>query len=217
MAAAYQHASDYIPGMGPFSGVIRSSDGKWIACQAVADSQDWADYLTWAETPGNVPDPYLHPDQGGVTIVLQPEEVPVGTMCDSLPEAEGGNPVIGLPPKNVDVPVVMPTTANVGDELTCTMGNWEGEPKLYSSVWVSDAVDVLTYGGSYVVQPSDAGHSLTCIVEATNDFGAAKAPPSNAVAIPAAGGAVGTQSRSREPAHAEPEHEEHRSRRHKEE
>jgi hypothetical protein len=206
MAAQYQHASDYVSGQPPYSGVIRA-DGKWVAC--AADSQDWTDYLTWAETEGNVPDPYLNPAQGGVKIVLEEGQVPYGSMLDSLPPEEGGSPIEELPPKNVDIPQVQPASANVGDTLTCTMGNWEGEPKLYSSAWVSDAgAEPLAYGSEYVVQPSDAGHSITCVVQATNSHGATNAPPSNAVAIPAAGG-VAASSRSAEravPRQAEPEH-----------
>jgi hypothetical protein len=184
MAAQYQHASDAVDG-NPYSGVIRA-DGKWIAC--AGGSQDWADYLTWAGTEGNVADPYLHPAQGGVKIVLEEGQVPVGSMLNSLPPEEGGSVVEGLPPKNTAVPAVMPLTAGVGDTLTCTMGEWEGEPKLYSSGWVSDGgSDALAYGTEYVVQASDAGHAISCIVLATNDYGSTTAPPSNAVAIPAAG------------------------------
>lgn len=215
MAAQYQHASDWVSGAPPYSGVIRA-DGKWVAC--AADSQDWTDYLTWAETEGNVPDPYLNPAQGGVKIVLEEGQVPYGVMLDSLPPEEGGSPIEELPPKNVDVPHLQGTGA-VGETLTCTMGNWEGEPKLYSSAWVSDAgEEPLAYGSEYVVQPSDAGHSITCVVQATNSHGSTTAPPSNAVAIP--GGAVSSASRSvgREsersvPRQAEPEREHGHTRR----
>jgi hypothetical protein len=85
MAGAYQHASDYIPGHPPFSGVITAA-GKWVAVQA--ESQDWVDYQTWAATEGNVPDPYLHPAQGGVAIVLGEGQVPYGVMLDSIPDGE---------------------------------------------------------------------------------------------------------------------------------
>ena len=182
MAGQYQHASDYTPGSPPYSGVIRA-DGKWVAC--AADSPDWDEYLEWAKTEGNVPDPYLHPSQGGVAIVLEEGQVPYGVMLDSIPPEEGGNPVPELPPKNVDIPQIM-GDAEVGAALTVTMGNWEGEPKLYSSAWISDEDTKLAYGSEYVVQPSDAGHSITCVVEATNNAGTTLAPPSNAIAIPAA-------------------------------
>jgi hypothetical protein len=213
MAAQYQHASDAVGGM-PYSGVIRA-DGKWVAC--ASDSTDWTDYLTWAGTEGNVVDPYLHPAQGGVKIVLEEGQVPVGVMLNSLPPEEGGNTLAGLPPKNVDVPMVS-GDAVVGGTLTCTMGNWEGEPKLYSSGWVSDGGDqALAYGSEYVVQANDAGHSISCIVLATNDYGSTTAPPSNAVAIPAAGGVTRSTERAVPPVPPrQAEHEEHRHTRRKE-
>ena len=38
------------------------------------------------------------------------------------------------PPVNVDVPYV----AQEGSVLTCTMGNWEGEPSHYAYQWRVD-------------------------------------------------------------------------------
>jgi hypothetical protein len=206
MAAAYQHASDYVPDCPPYSGVIKA-DGTWVACEA--NSAEWDAYVAWAAAdPANVPDPYLHPEQGGVTLVVPPDTVPYGTMLDSIPPDAGGNPVPGLPPKNVDVPQVQPGMANVGDELSCTMGNWEGEPKLYSSVWMSDVETQIAAGTTYVVQPGDAGHSLTSVVTATNDYGATEAPPSNAVAIAAAVVASAPET-ARSVPRQEPEAEQH--------
>ena len=184
--AEYQHASDWYPGKPPFSGVIRTGDGRWIANQAVDESPEWAEYLEWAKVEGNNTDPYLHPGYGGATIVLQEGEEPVGVMLDSLPEDQGGNPIEGMAPKNVDVPHLQPDSANVGDTLTCTMGNWEGEPKGYTGRWLRD--DDLTgeEGSEYVVKSEDAGHSISCVVSCFNNYGTGIAPRSNAVAIPAA-------------------------------
>jgi hypothetical protein len=92
------------------------------------------------------------------------------------------------PPAVVDNPAVTPVTANVGDSLNCTMGNWSGEPSAYLYSWLSDATVVVGSAPDYVVADSDAGHSLTCVVTASNVIGSTQAPPSNAVAIPAAGG-----------------------------
>jgi hypothetical protein len=85
------------------------------------------------------------------------------------------------PPVNVDVPHVSQT----GATLSCTMGNWTGEPTAYAYAWHRDgvAVDGATYA-TYGVMPEDSGHSLTCVVTATNALGETAAPMSNAVAIP---------------------------------
>lgn len=182
MAAAYQHASDWWPGHPPYSGVIKA-DGTWVANE---NSPEWHEYLDWAATEGNVTDPYKHPSQGGVTIVLKEGEVPVGSMLDSLPPEEGGNVIEGFPPSNRDVPHVQPDVAAVGDTLTCTMGNWDGEPTAYTGRWLRD--DNLTgeEGSEYIVKSEDAGHSISCVVSCFNNYGTGIAPRSNAIAIPAA-------------------------------
>jgi len=80
--AKYQHASDAIEGMPPFSGVIRD-DGKWVANMAA--NPDWQEYLEWAKDPKNHPDPYKSPANGGVAIKLEEGQLPYGAMVDSMP------------------------------------------------------------------------------------------------------------------------------------
>lgn len=177
MASLYQHASDWIPGTpSPFSGVIRS-DGKWVAC--AAESQDWEDYLEWASAEGNVVDPYLSPAAGGVTIVLGEGEVAYGAMLGSLPPTDPGPPVM------VDVPYASGSGV-VGEPVECTMGNWQGEPRMYDYRWLSDAPADLSSGNIYIVREEDVGHIVFCVVTATNDSGSTGAPPSNGVMAVAA-------------------------------
>jgi hypothetical protein len=84
------------------------------------------------------------------------------------------------PPVNVDVPYASLT----GATASCTMGNWQGEPTSYAYAWHSDgvAIDGAT-SATYAVQPDDSGHSLACVVTATNALGSTVAPMSNAIAI----------------------------------
>ena len=101
--STYQLASDGFDGRA-YSGVIRS-DGRWVPC--AADNQDWEDYQTWlaADPVNNKPSPWLSLDNGGTQIVLQQDEVPVGSMFDSLPPPEetsaqseaAGPPMPGAP------------------------------------------------------------------------------------------------------------------------
>jgi hypothetical protein len=100
-------------------------------------------------------------------------------------------------PENVDVPSVQPMTAGPGDTLTCTMGNWNGEPTHYSGQWMRDGTEQCGSGPSYVVTESDVGHSISCVVTATNAIGGTAAPPSNAVAIAASRAARSDPSTSR--------------------
>ena len=85
------------------------------------------------------------------------------------------------PPVNVDVPFV----SQEGATLTCTMGNWNGEPTEYAYAWMADGVANEATGATYTVKSEDAGKSLACVVTATNAMGSTTAPMSNAVAIPA--------------------------------
>ena len=84
------------------------------------------------------------------------------------------------PPVNVDVPAVTLT----GATATCTMGNWQGEPTAYAYQWHRDgvAIDGAIYA-AYGALPEDSGHSVACVVTATNAQGSTAAPMSNSVAI----------------------------------
>jgi hypothetical protein len=84
------------------------------------------------------------------------------------------------PPTNVDVPFASQT----GDVLSCTMGNWDGEPTQYAYAWHSDGVATGATGPDYPIAPEDAGHTLACVVTATNALGSTAAPMSNGIAIP---------------------------------
>jgi hypothetical protein len=84
------------------------------------------------------------------------------------------------PPTNRDVPYVGQT----GDTLNCTMGNWDGEPTEYAYAWHSDGVANGATGAEHAIAPEDAGHTLACVVTATNALGSTAAPMSNGVAIP---------------------------------
>lgn len=99
------------------------------------------------------------------------------------------------PPANVDVPFVS-GTGTVGESLNCTMGNWTGEPTSYDYKWKSDGTTDIGSGADYTVQASDAGHSLTCVVTATNALGSTEAPPSNAVVVAEAGVETAQESHS---------------------
>jgi hypothetical protein len=83
------------------------------------------------------------------------------------------------PPVNVDVPFV----SQSGGTLSCTMGNWRGEPSSYAYAWHNDGVANGATGATYTVTPEDSGHGLACVVTATNALGSTVAPMSNAVVI----------------------------------
>jgi len=122
-------------------------------------------------------------EAGPQDVVPQPTQA----RADYLKErVHTGDPGPLAAPLNVDVPAVS-GNGTVGATLNCTMGNWTGDPTSYAYQWKSDGTDVAGTGDSYVVAAGDAGHGITCVVTATNDAGSTAAPPSNAVAIAAAG------------------------------
>jgi hypothetical protein len=86
------------------------------------------------------------------------------------------------PPVNRDVPYVSGDTVVAGI-LACTMGNWENEPTGYAYQWKSNEAAVGISSPNYTVATSDAGHTIVCVVTATNILGSTEAPPSNAVVI----------------------------------
>lgn len=89
--------------------------------------------------------------------------------------------VAGLPPApvNIDVPHVSQTAA----VLTCTMGNWNGEPTSYAYQWRLDGVNAGTDSATYTALPEDVGKTASCVVTATNGGGSTAAPPSNNLII----------------------------------
>jgi hypothetical protein len=96
----------------------------------------------------------------------------------------GEDPQVG-PPTVVDVPMIS-GNGTVGETLTCTSGNWDGmqqEVAEYVYLWKADADDLATTGNSHLVDAEEVGKSITCVVTATNTFGATTAPPSNAITI----------------------------------
>jgi len=82
-------------------------------------------------------------------------------------------------PGNIDIPHVSQTA----EVLTCTLGNWTGEPTSYAFQWKMGAANVGTNAATYTVQPGDVGATATCIVTATNAHGSTPAPPSNGVVV----------------------------------
>jgi hypothetical protein len=84
-----------------------------------------------------------------------------------------------VPPVNVDVP----QAAQELDVLTCTMGNWEGEPSSYAYQWDRDDAPAIGTAANYAVLPDDIGHTFVCIVTASNAAGATQAPPSNEIVV----------------------------------
>jgi hypothetical protein len=84
------------------------------------------------------------------------------------------------PPTNIDVPYASQDDATT---LSCTLGNWDGQPTGYTFAWHTDGVANGATGETYAVQPGDVDHGLACVVTATNALGSTAAPMSNTVVV----------------------------------
>ena len=118
--------------------------------------------------------------QGATELVTAGGRIYVDTTVPETLAKLGWPPI--PPPTNVTVPYVA-GVGLPGDVLTCTMGIWTNEPTSYSYQWMSDENAVGAEQSNYKIADSDVGHTLTCIVTATNLGGATAAPPSNAVVV----------------------------------
>jgi hypothetical protein len=97
----------------------------------------------------------------------------IGALLAAMTAAQG-------PPTVVDVPHAQ----QAGATLTCTMGNWQGEPTGYAYAWYIDGVAKEgATSATYAVQPDDVGKGAGCIVTATNALGETAAPMSNSVTV----------------------------------
>ena len=86
------------------------------------------------------------------------------------------------PPTVVDVPHAT-GTGTVGQILTCTMGNWNGEPVAYAWQWLRGGTPILgATADTRLLTAADSGQSLSCKVTATSGGGSASST-SNAIAV----------------------------------
>jgi hypothetical protein len=73
------------------------------------------------------------------------------------------------PPVNIDVPAIM-GTAQAGQTLNCTMGNWEYEPDEYLYQWKRGPT-IVGSQDFYQCVTADVGNTLICSVTAINSAG----------------------------------------------
>jgi Carboxypeptidase regulatory-like domain len=90
----------------------------------------------------------------------------------------------GAKPINTVLPHLTGAAA-LAEELSCSKGTWENSPESFAYAWRRDGSVISGQAGTtYTVQSADLGHSITCVVTATNAAGSTPAT-SNAVHIPA--------------------------------
>jgi hypothetical protein len=87
-------------------------------------------------------------------------------------------------PVNTVAPVAS-GTASVTSVLSTTNGTWSNTPTSFAYQWQNDGTNISgATASTYTVVSGDAGHTIRCVVTATNGSGSASAN-SNGIAIPA--------------------------------
>ncbi len=83
-------------------------------------------------------------------------------------------------PLNTVAPVIS-GAALVGSTLTSTTGTWTETPTGYSYQWQSNGSNVGTNQNTYVTVSGDNGHTITCLVTASNAVGSGSPATSNGI------------------------------------
>ena len=171
-------------------------------------SQSMIDAAADANLPA--PDPVAVALQQGAQVVLEPDSAArAGAMgiYPTLPQNEAlrdaGYVQMGLDPQDpsneltdpdapsavvppaerAPVNTAVPYVSQAGAAANCTMGEWTGEPTSYAYQWQMDGANIPGDGASLPLTSADLGHTVTCVVTATNAHGSTAAPPSNAVVV----------------------------------
>ena len=93
------------------------------------------------------------------------------TMAAAIVGPTTTKPVVAPVPVNTGAPTLTGTPA-LGQTLTCSTGTWANSPTSFSYVWLRSGVPIAGQtGGTYVVQPADEGHAISCQVTASNGGG----------------------------------------------
>jgi hypothetical protein len=98
-------------------------------------------------------------------------------VVDTTPAA----PVMRNPPV---ASLVGAGTGAAGDQIACTVGNWDNVPDTYAYRWSRGGAQIAGALGAaepYTIVAADSGLELTCILAATNVGGTTFSTPSNPI------------------------------------
>jgi peptidoglycan/xylan/chitin deacetylase (PgdA/CDA1 family) len=101
---------------------------------------------------------------------------PVTARAPAAPAAKTLRPSLRRRP-------VLAGRALAGRTLTCSRGQWSGNPVSYGFTWRRDGKAIIGHGSAYSVRAADRGHAIRCDVTAKNARGSATAA-SGAVRVP---------------------------------
>lgn len=164
---------------------IESDPGEWSSETPFDLSYQWQVDAggNWLDVAGET-DAQLAPLQAGTyrICVTATNDAGSTTACSTT------TAVAGVQPGNQAPPVVSPSPAELGQELTATTGTWSGTlPITYGYQWQIDQSGVWTDIGSETASSytPDAAGTYRVVVNASNTCGDGEASTSGAVAVTA--------------------------------
>jgi hypothetical protein len=163
-----------LPGIEARQVIVSPADPGAIDGYGITHGVDAAAFDQWLTA---------HPEFAAHMAVATQQQIdehsdPVNTHGFELGFDPAAPPIETPPPVNRDIPYIWQDE----QRMRCTMGNWENYPTAYSYQWVQDGT--LNIGADNDTLPmlaSNDGHTITCVVTASNAAGSTEAPPSNAI------------------------------------
>jgi hypothetical protein len=163
-------AKPVVGGVASPEGTVTCSEGKWKSNTPVEKEKDVYQWLRGkvaiasATTNSYIVKP---PDEG---YDLSCKVMVRNTEGWSAPEESLPVHVAGEAPNGGHPEVVGSSPPRVGETLTCLRGGWKGEPTpTYTFEWQRDGAEPVGEKEAYTVGPADRGHSLSCVVTASNN------------------------------------------------
>jgi hypothetical protein len=103
-----------------------------------------------------------------------PGPAEMGSILQELAGEDGDSDL--LPPVNVEPPVITPSSAAVGDTLTCSTGVWNNAPTRYEYAWRHVASSEIGLNAPTLpLYEGDVGKLITCRVTPFNAAGSSYA------------------------------------------
>jgi hypothetical protein len=178
-----------VPDISQVELTVVSTQGEWNGDPL---SYTYAWFLSGVEDPAQVTETYTLPPDGPEAAFGRQIHCVVSATNESGTTASPPSdplvivrPYVPPPPvpEVVDVPAVYQEGAPDAPAaaVTCTMGNWNGEPTAYLYEWFLDGVSqgMPSAASLFNLLPEHVGKTATCAVTASNASGSTTAPASN--------------------------------------
>jgi hypothetical protein len=159
---------------------LTCSEGKWSGAPVPTVTYQWL--LNGVNLPSATSPKYTVPSADrGLLLTCKV----TASNSEGTESASSSVHVPGIPPHDLEKPHVSGTAA-LGSTLTCQPGIWEGKPPpALTYQWLRDQTPIASAtAGTYIIEPADQGHLLSCDVSATNSEGTVEAESEHGMAIP---------------------------------